>query len=517
MWLGLLGAFLHPHPQDAMVIGLATGTTAGWLAKVPDVQHVDVLEMEPAIIHVAKLCEEANGHVVDNPKVTILGVDAREFLITAHSKRYDVIASGPSNPYRAGVASLFTKSFYESALNKLKSGGIFLQFVQSYECDVRTMQTIYRTLASVFPVVETWQTSPDDLLLVCSRTAVPLDPSRLRQRLTVEPFRSGIVATLQAADLEGILALYVGGMPLTNWLAKQPEARINTDDHNIIDYAFARTLGLDYRWHIDDLRTIARQLGAHRPPVSADDINWTRVEDRYLAMFLFSGYLPPAPDWLTEAQRHRANAQWAYLQNQPGQALDEWQLQDEPPSSPLELAIIADALARTNNKLALEYAKGMRGYQPLEAEAVIADYYIKSNQLDSAAQSLAYVLDGMHRNPWGWPILMRWALNLASPMAQNDSTKAPALLQTLDRPFAAHFLNDNRCYQRLSVANQIGLKETLDALDEYEPNIPWTDIFLSNRARWYGMAGSDKARRAEDEWNEYLDNVPTSLAKPASQ
>jgi hypothetical protein len=36
----------------------------------------------------------------------VLG-DAREALTTA--ARYDVIASEPSNPYRAGIASLFTQ------------------------------------------------------------------------------------------------------------------------------------------------------------------------------------------------------------------------------------------------------------------------------------------------------------------------------------------------------------------------------------------------------------------------
>lgn len=43
---GLLGAFLHPHPKSAMVIGLGTGSTAGWLGAVPSIERVDVAELE---------------------------------------------------------------------------------------------------------------------------------------------------------------------------------------------------------------------------------------------------------------------------------------------------------------------------------------------------------------------------------------------------------------------------------------------------------------------------------------
>ena len=40
--------------------------------------------------------------------------DAREMLLTTRD-RYDVIASEPSNPFRAGIASLFTVEYYRAA------------------------------------------------------------------------------------------------------------------------------------------------------------------------------------------------------------------------------------------------------------------------------------------------------------------------------------------------------------------------------------------------------------------
>ena len=106
--LGLLGALLHPEPRNAMVVGLGTGSSAGWLARVDSVENVDVVEIEPAIEEVARRCKAVNEDILANPKVNITYADAREFLMTT-GNRYDIIASEPSNPYRAGVASLYTR------------------------------------------------------------------------------------------------------------------------------------------------------------------------------------------------------------------------------------------------------------------------------------------------------------------------------------------------------------------------------------------------------------------------
>src|SRR5262249_56527943 len=105
---GLLGALVHPNPKRALVIGLGTGSTAGWLGAVPSMERVDVVELEPAILRVARRCAPVNRDVLANPKVHVEIGDAREVVGTTRAK-YDLIFSEPSNPYRAGIASLFTR------------------------------------------------------------------------------------------------------------------------------------------------------------------------------------------------------------------------------------------------------------------------------------------------------------------------------------------------------------------------------------------------------------------------
>src|SRR5213075_3271667 len=65
---GLVGAALHPHAQRALVIGLGTGSTAGWLGAQPSMQRVDVVELEPAVLGVARACSSVNHDVLHNPK-----------------------------------------------------------------------------------------------------------------------------------------------------------------------------------------------------------------------------------------------------------------------------------------------------------------------------------------------------------------------------------------------------------------------------------------------------------------
>jgi hypothetical protein len=116
---GIVGAMLHPHPTRAMVIGLGTGETAGWLAAIDSITDVDVAELESAILEVARQSAPVNHAALDNPKVHVEIGDARELLLTSRH-RYSILMSEPSNPYRAGVASLFTQSYYEAVASGVR-------------------------------------------------------------------------------------------------------------------------------------------------------------------------------------------------------------------------------------------------------------------------------------------------------------------------------------------------------------------------------------------------------------
>ena len=191
---GLLAALADPAATRAMVIGLGTGSTAGWLGAIPAMNRVDVVELEPRVIDVARACAPVNRDVLNNPKVHITIGDARETLLTSRD-RYDIIASEPSNPYRAGVASLFTLEYYQAAADRLNDDGVFAQWVQGYEIDSQTFSTVYATLAKVFPQIETWRTSRDnDLVLIASKHRRTYNARAINAQLAQEPFRTAMAS-----------------------------------------------------------------------------------------------------------------------------------------------------------------------------------------------------------------------------------------------------------------------------------------------------------------------------------
>ena len=255
---GLVGAILHPDPRKAMVIGLGTGSSAGWLGAVPSIERVDTSELEPAMLHVARACAPVNHDVLDNPKVKILLGDAREQLLVSR-ERYDLIFSEPSNPYRAGIASLFTDEYYQAAAQRLAEGGIFMQWVQGYEIDARTIKTIYATLARTFPNIETWELDLNDLLLVATKAPMVHDVAQLREKLRGEPYKSALSVAWGASDLEGFLAHYVARPSFARLVAEREEGRINTDDLTPIEFGFARTVGAATGVHGQPLRNLARE------------------------------------------------------------------------------------------------------------------------------------------------------------------------------------------------------------------------------------------------------------------
>ena len=103
----MIGAILHPGPKKAMVLGLGTGSSAGWLGQIGSIDKVDVVELEPAVLEMVRRSSPVNHNVLGNRKVNVIIGDGREFLLTTKDK-YDLIVSEPSNPYRAGISSLYT-------------------------------------------------------------------------------------------------------------------------------------------------------------------------------------------------------------------------------------------------------------------------------------------------------------------------------------------------------------------------------------------------------------------------
>jgi spermidine synthase len=136
--------------------------------------------------------------------------------------------SEPSNPWLAGVSSLFTREYWSLAKSRLEPGGVLVQWLQLYSLPSDAFRGLVRTFLSVFPDAWLFETIPGSDALLVAAESLPTD-------LGIDP----------VLGPEG-LALLAG------------RARVHTDDDPWVELAAPHWLhqstGAANRALIDDVR-----------------------------------------------------------------------------------------------------------------------------------------------------------------------------------------------------------------------------------------------------------------------
>jgi spermidine synthase len=497
---GLIGALIHPAPRSALIIGLGTGSTAGWLAAVPAIERVDVVELEPAVLRVARDFAPVNHGCMENPKVRIHLNDAREVLLTT-PQRYDIIFSEPSNPYRAGIASLYTEEFYRAASERLQRGGLFLQWVQSYEIDSETVRSIYATMTAVFGQVDTWRTTPSDLILVASRDRVRYDADQIRTRIRQEPFAFALSRTWRVQTLEGVLGHFVGGDAIARQLGADGES--NTDDRTVIEFGLARTVGRTRGFQFVELMNAARQSKADRPASVSGSVDWDLVE---LNRWTHARVGPPVAGASELVKARHAFVTFVESRNDLAAAA-AWRRRPWRPVNSLELSRLATALAEEGSDEAETFLADLRRWEPAEAIAIEGLLRKEQERHDEASRLVSEALHGARSDPWFNTAMLHRLLTAAAALSELDRRYAAAMYEAMKDPFPAGHANDSRRTGLVSVARALegGCgPRTVAALRDLEPNAPWNEAHLAMRAKCYAAAGLDGLRRrAERDWQSF--------------
>ncbi len=507
---GMLGALLHPRGvKRALVIGLGTGSTAGWLGRLPGIERVDVVELEPAILRVASECTPVNADALNNPKVRLIIADAREVLLTTRDK-YDLIFSEPSNPYRAGIASLFTREFYDAVRKRLEPGGVFVQWLQAYEIDSISVRTIYTTLAAVFPSVESWRTKDTDIVLINREADRPVDVGELRARIGSAPFSEALMAVWRATTVEDVLARFLARPSFARAIAEaEGELRINTDDLNALEFSVARALGRRPDFNIDELLLASHQRGEARPELAEGTgrVDWRLVFDGMISMRLIADGPPRPPPHLElpPDMAHRVKAQAAWTSDKPASVIRAWESQSKPPTNPIELMVMADAYAVTGARAQAEplLAK-LAEVQPAEADAIAAKLAFAEGDTAGAWQRLSRAFTAYRQVPWLNRHLMESSLPLARELCARDEKLYPEIEAALREEFAVHLLGDARREIHLDLTLKYGKGECVDAIAAYGKWFPWQAPMLTKRVQCYARNDRPELTSAQAELEELL-------------
>ncbi|MBW2644906.1 MAG: fused MFS/spermidine synthase [Deltaproteobacteria bacterium] len=274
LMLGYLPILLHPDPQNAFVLGLGSGVTAGALSQYP-LNQIDCVEIEPAIIDAARYFNEYNHNVLDNPKLNLITADGRNHLL-ATNKRYDIIVSEPSNPWISGISSLFTREHYELCKSRLNQNGIMVQWVHTYSMLPHDFKMIVNTFRSIFTHSQVWFSSKSDILLIGKNNEIKIDYRVISERLASFP---EIRADFEKYSFDhpfSILGCFLLGEEDVQKFTILSE--LNTDDLPLLEFSAPKNLYL----HTADknFQGILRYKTSSLPPL-------TNVESMELQTFDF--------------------------------------------------------------------------------------------------------------------------------------------------------------------------------------------------------------------------------------
>ena len=245
---------LHPEPHRVAIVGLGSGVTLGAALKHP-VTRADVLEISPEVVEASRFFELENHRALADSRTRLIIGDGRLHLALSRPQ-YDVIISEPSNPWMAGVASLFTREFFESARGKLAPGGVLCQWAHTYDISDSDFRSIVATFLSVFPDGSLWLIGEGDVLLI--GTIEPLG-SRFGD-MARQWKRPGVANDLLDVGVRqpfDLLSMFVAeGQALARYAGEVP---IQTDDRSALEFSGPRSIfGRPTHRNDDRLRQLSR-------------------------------------------------------------------------------------------------------------------------------------------------------------------------------------------------------------------------------------------------------------------
>ncbi len=495
-FLGLLPAMLHGHAERAFMVGLGTGMSAGLLGNVPGIKKVTVAELEPAVVEIAQRATLANGGVLHNPKVDIRFDDGRELMLTSR-EQYDLVISQPSNPYRVGIASLFTKEFYEAADSRMVRHGIFAQWLQGYEIDAEALSIAMQTLRSVFEHVSVWSPEGSDLVFIATHEPQKIDAGALASLLKHPAYLNSLRRAWGAEGVEVVLAHHLVTPQLVDKLLAQTPVPVNTDDLNYLEFAFSRRVGvMGYSAPSDLLQAIDGQVT--RPEV-VGTVDWARVNDlRHRNGWRGYNGSQPSP---------KAQAVAAACKTQLDQAV-RLMPKDATPSDAVEnwaFGVIAVGVGDTERGRALAQTLETQGFKA-ESSTLLARLAEARGDYPEATRRLVEVFDDLRRTPFPLCDVGETALDQAIRIAARDPRQAGMLIGSLNKgPFAEGLEETARTQTQAMIGSVSGdPKLCAEAFGVLRDQPRWDLVSLVVRAGCLRDAGGPDAQEAMDDLLAYL-------------
>lgn len=148
---------VHPCVKKVLVIGAGDGGVVRELTRYPEIEHIDLVEIDELVVEVCKKYLPQTACRFDDPRVHIHYEDGLKFVRTCEDE-YDLIIVDSTDPFGPGEG-LFTREFYGNCYKALKEDGIMVYQHGSpfYDEDEAACRSMHRKVFRSFPISRVYQ------------------------------------------------------------------------------------------------------------------------------------------------------------------------------------------------------------------------------------------------------------------------------------------------------------------------------------------------------------------------
>jgi spermidine synthase len=246
--LSYLPLMINFETEDALVIGLGTGTTSGQISQIVKTTTV---EIEPKVIEATNFFRTFNINILENPNHEIVLDDGRNWLLR-NEEKFDVIIPEPSDPWQSFSTTLFSQEFLELASEDLEEHGLYLQWVPIYQMSSEDFKNFYKTFDSVFPNnlafanIKSDEDTPvrfgtSEIIFVGSKNKIDINEEKFIMNYNSLPENSKRqLDSIRLSNGEEIYNLLIFTSEQMNGYAD--DAKLITDDKPILEFSTAKNV-----------------------------------------------------------------------------------------------------------------------------------------------------------------------------------------------------------------------------------------------------------------------------------
>lgn len=148
---------VHPSAKNVLVIGGGDGGVVRELVKYPEIECIDLVEIDEQVVQVCRDYLPQTAGKLDDERVYIHYEDGLKF-VRSRENEYDLIIVDSTDPFGPGEG-LYTREFYANCYKALREEGIMVNQHESpfYEADAKACMRAHKRIVESFPISRVYQ------------------------------------------------------------------------------------------------------------------------------------------------------------------------------------------------------------------------------------------------------------------------------------------------------------------------------------------------------------------------